>query len=67
MSDSDKKLQKVAEQNRNRQKTFYANHKQEILAKKHAERKQPPPPAPIIPTEFTCDMILDIFKVNINN
>jgi hypothetical protein len=73
MSDSDKKLQKIAEQNRLRQARFYASHKNEILAKKQTDRDQlkilntPPPPAPIIATEFTCDMILDIFRANIDN
>ena len=73
MSDSDKKLEKVAEQNRIRQKTFYEKHKLEILARKQTDRDQlkilntPPPPAPIIPTEFTLNMILDIFKNCITN
>lgn len=73
MSDNDKKLQKVAEQNRIRQARFYEKNKDKILTKKQTERDQlkiintPPPPAPIIPTEFTLDMILDIFKANISN
>ena len=67
------KLQKVAEQNRIRQARFYDKHKLEILAKKKSERDQileinkPPPPVPIIPTEFSLNMILDIFKNCITN
>ena len=52
------------EQNRNRQKTYYNNRKQEILAKKVARKEQdkvfktPLPPDPMKPHKFTVDMII---------
>lgn len=67
------KLEKLTEQNRNRQKTYYNNHKEKILQKKLAEREQikeinkPPPPAPIIPTEFTLEQIIDVFTKSITS
>jgi hypothetical protein len=73
MNEIEKKLEKIAEQNRIRQARFYDKHKLEILAKKQTERDQlkilntPPPPAPVIATEFTLSMILDIFKATISN
>jgi hypothetical protein len=73
MNEIEKKLEKIAAQNRSRQARFYASHKNEILAKKQTDRDQlkilnaPPTPAPIIPTEFTLEMVLDIFKATISN
>ena len=57
-------LDKIMEQNRNRQKTYYNNRKQEILAKKVARKEQdkvfktPLPPDPMKPHKFTVDMII---------
>jgi ABC-type polysaccharide transport system permease subunit len=67
------KIKKITEQNRNRQKTYYQAHKQEILQKKAIEREQireinlPPAPEPIIPTEFTLEMIYAVFNEKITN
>lgn len=67
------KIKKIAEQNRNRQKTYYQAHKQEILQKKAIEREQireinlPPPPPEIIPSEFTLDMIYSVLNDKITN
>ena len=72
MSDTNtdsEKITKITEQNRNRQKTYYLKHKQDILDKMKNSREQKlnaiPEPAPIIPTEFTLDMIIDVFTSTI--
>ena len=65
------KIKKITEQNRNRQKTYYLKHEQGILDKMKNSREQLkelnaiPELAPIIPTEFTLDMIIDVFTSTI--
>jgi hypothetical protein len=67
------RIQNILEQNRNRQKAYYNKHKQEILDKKAVEREQirilntPPPPEPIIPTEFSLEDIIEVFTKTITN
>jgi hypothetical protein len=65
------KIEKLAEMNRVRQSRYYSKHRQSILDKYHVEREQirvinlPPAPEPIIPTEFTLEMIIDVFTKTI--
>jgi hypothetical protein len=65
------KIEKLAEMNRVRQSRYYSKHRQSILDKYHVEREQirvlniPPPPEEIIPTEFTLEMIIDVFTKTI--
>jgi hypothetical protein len=72
MSDT-QKIEKLAELNRNRQKTYYQRNRQAILDKYHTEREQlkimntPPPPPEIIPTEFNLDMIHAVLNEKITN
>ena len=74
MSDTNEDAQKLANitiKNRERQARYYLKHKQGILDKMKNSREQLkelnaiPEPAPIIPTEFTLDMIIDIFTSTI--
>ncbi len=75
MSDTNTDSQKLANitiKNRERQERYYLKHKQGILDKMKNSREQLkelnaiPEPAPIIPTEFTLDMIIDVFTSTIN-
>jgi hypothetical protein len=75
MSDTNTDSQKLANitiKNRERQARYYSKHKQGILDKMKSSREQLkelnaiPEPAPLIPTEFTLDMIIDVFTSTIN-
>ena len=74
MSDTNEDAQKLANitiKNRERQARYYLKHKQGILDKMKNSREQLkelhtiPEPVPIIPTEFTLDMIIDVFTSTI--
>ena len=74
MSDTNTDSQKLANitiKNRERQARYYLKHKQGILDKMKVSREQLkelnaiPEPAPIIPTEFTLDMIIEVFTSTI--
>ena len=67
MSDTNEDAQKLANitiKNRERQARYYLKHKQGILDKMKISREQLkelnaiPEPAPIIPSNFTLDMII---------
>ena len=74
MRDTNEDAQKLANitiKNRERQARYYLKHKQGILDKMKISREQLkelnaiPEPAPLIPTEFTLDMIIDVFTSTI--
>jgi hypothetical protein len=74
MSDTNtQKLANITKKNRERQARYYLKHKQGILDKMKNSREQLkklnaiPEPAPIIPTEFTLDMIIDFFTSTITH
>ena len=72
ITDSEK-LEIIREKTRIRQARYYEKHREEILLKNRAysdrirEMNAPPPPPVIIPTEFTQQMINDVFTETITN